>query len=107
MNAIIKSSALVFFTHAVISQHLTILHSYEELCVFKQLIGRPGWHCIYLAKVNKVVVKDDLDRARQLSSWRVLGHLLDAQSLMVTVDGESILRLQRVTIFILAGREGR
>lgn len=55
----------------------------------------------YLAEVNKVVVKDDINRARQLSGRSLLWHLLDTQRLVVPVDRQTKLCLQWVPIFIL------
>ena len=56
---------------------------------------------LYLAQVNQVVVKDNINRSRQLSGRSLLGHLLNAQRLVVTVDRESELSLQRIPILIL------
>ena len=47
----------------------------------------------YLAEVNKVIVKDDINGARQLSGRSLLWHLLNAESLMVTVHRETKLCL--------------
>jgi hypothetical protein len=55
----------------------------------------------YLAEVNKVIVEDDINRARQLSGWSLLWHLLDAQSLVVTVDRKTKLCLKWIPILIL------
>ena len=55
----------------------------------------------YLAEVNKVIIKDDIDRARQLSCWSLLWHLLDAESLVVTIDRETELCLKWIPILVL------
>lgn len=55
--------------------------------------------------VHQVVVQDDVHRARQLSSGGFLWHLLHRDGLVVLVDGEPKLCLQRVVLLILPREE--
>ena len=59
-----------------------------------------------LAYVHKVIIYNDIYRAWELSSWCLLRHLLDTESLMVFELGKAVLCLQRMSIIIL-GRVGR
>lgn len=52
--------------------------------------------------VHQVVVQDDVHGARQLTSWGFLWHLLHRDGLVVLVDGETELCLQRVVLLILS-----
>ena len=45
----------------------------------------------YLALVHQVTVKDDLNRARELSCWSFLWHLLDTECLVISVDRQAKL----------------
>lgn len=55
--------------------------------------------------VHQVVVQDDVHRARQLAGGGFLWHLLHRDGLVVLVDGEAKLRLQRVVLLILSGTD--
>lgn len=55
--------------------------------------------------VHQVVVQDDVHGARQLSSGGFLWHLLHRNGLVVLVDGEPKLRLQRVVLLVLSREE--
>lgn len=55
--------------------------------------------------VHQVVVQDDVHRARQLSSGGFLWHLLHRNGLVVLVDGQPKLRLQRVVLLVLSREE--
>ncbi len=58
-----------------------------------------------LAAVDEIVVHDDLDASRELAGRGALGHLLDADALVVAVDRVAVLGLQRVSLLVL-GRVG-
>lgn len=51
--------------------------------------------------VNEVIVRNDVDRSRQLSCWGFLRHLLDGQRLVVLIAAQPKLCLQRIVLFIL------
>ena len=53
--------------------------------------------------VHQVVVQDDVHGAGQLAGGRLLWHLLHSDGLVVLVDGQTELRLQRVVLLILLG----
>lgn len=55
--------------------------------------------------VHQVVVQDDVHGARQLSSGGFLWHLLHCNGLVVLVDGQPKLRLQRVVLLVLSREE--
>ena len=57
---------------------------------------------LHLAEVHQVVIKYNIHRPWQLPGWSLLWHLLDTQCLVVTVDRQTKLCLQRVAILILA-----
>lgn len=57
--------------------------------------------------VHQVVVQDDVHGARQLASGGLLGHLLHRDGLVVLVDGETELRLQRVVLLVLSRQKER
>ena len=74
----------------------------ETLC----MVGTCVMHCAvwqHLADVNKIVIEDNLDQARQLPGRRILRHLLHAECLVVPIDREAVLCLQGVAIFVLWG----
>lgn len=52
--------------------------------------------------VHQVVVQDDVHRARQLASGGFLWHLLYRDGLVVLIDGEAELCLQRVVLLVLS-----
>lgn len=58
----------------------------------------------WLHLVHEVIIQNDVHRARQLPSRRLLRHLLDGDGLMVLVDRQAKLCLQRVVFFILERR---
>lgn len=57
--------------------------------------------------VHQVVVQDDVHGAGQLAGGGFLGHLLHRDGLVVFVDGETELRLQRVVLLVLSSRKGK
>lgn len=57
--------------------------------------------------VHQVVVQDDVHRAGQLASGGLLWHLLHGDGLVVLIDRQTKLCLQRVVLFILAQRHGK
>jgi hypothetical protein len=55
----------------------------------------------WLCSVNKIFIKNDVNRARKLSSRGLLRHFLDGNSLEITINGQAILSHQQVAFFIL------
>ena len=55
----------------------------------------------WLARVHKVVVKDDVNGPRELPGRRTLWHLLNREFLVVLVRGQTVLCHQRISLVIL------
>lgn len=47
--------------------------------------------------VDQVIVKDDVNRAGQLTGWRLLRHLLNGYGLVILVYTQPILSLQKIS----------
>lgn len=64
-----------------------------------------GPHHLYsvtrLHFIHQVIIENDIHRARKLTGRGLLWHLLDGDGLVVLVDRQAILCLQRVVFFIL------
>ena len=54
-----------------------------------------------LAGVDHIIVQDDVHGTGELARWGLLGHLLDAQRLVVLVHRQTVLRLQGIPLLVL------
>ena len=59
------------------------------------------------AFIHQIVVHNDIHGSRQLSGGRLFRHLLNGERLMIHVDGQSVLRDERVVVLVFGRIRGR
>lgn len=75
-----------------------------SLLAWQAAVGSDDLHSVSrFDHIHQVVVQDDVHGAGQLASGGFLWHLLHRDGLVVFVDGETELRLQRVVLLVLSG----
>lgn len=78
-----------------------------SLLAWQAAVGADDLHTVsWLGSIHQIIVQDDVHRAGQLASRSLLWHLLHRNGLMVFIDGQTKLGLQRVVLLIL-GRKSK